>query len=109
ANSAKGSLLRLLHGQSAREPKGPFGVLIVSGDKVDFNGKDKLRRQAEVKFDASKTPRTIDLKEPRGTFVGIYKLDGDELVLCASRGDRRPTKFEAGPGQVLLHYKRTAR
>jgi uncharacterized protein (TIGR03067 family) len=74
-------------------------------------GVDLVLRQAEVRLDASRNPRSIDL-----TFGAlgrdkacpvIYKLEGDKLTLCVPDGDRRPTEFKAKPGQVLLQYTRS--
>lgn len=44
-------------------------------------------------LDPSATPKTIDLTVRGHTARGIYKLEGDELVLCLSMGGPRPTSF----------------
>jgi hypothetical protein len=33
---------------------------------------------------------------------GIYSLEGDELKICAGRGDDRPTDFATEPGAKVL-------
>jgi uncharacterized protein (TIGR03067 family) len=67
------------------------------------------------RIDPGKTPREIDLKITRGqdagkAQLGIYKLEGDSLVLTfqmAGEADR-PEEFEtkAGGGRFLLRLKR---
>jgi uncharacterized protein (TIGR03067 family) len=51
-------------------------------------------------LDPTKTPKTIDLATAKGSsnLRGIYKLDGDDLVLCLSLGGARPTEFTTRPG-----------
>ncbi len=57
-----------------------------------------------VVVDASKTPKTFDLKftagpEKGNTSFGIYKLDGDTWKIClALTGKKRPQKFATSPG-----------
>ena len=45
------------------------------------------------------------------TWRGIYTLEGDRLTFCRSRvpGGERPTAFTAGPGVVLIVYKRSGK
>ncbi|MCS7022279.1 MAG: TIGR03067 domain-containing protein [Gemmataceae bacterium] len=44
-------------------------------------------------LDPTTLPKTIDLTVRGHTARGIYKLEGDELVLCISMGGPRPTAF----------------
>ena len=74
------------------------------GDTVRFLG-DNTTPGADLTFtytlDAAKKPKAIDLKIIKSgdkkdigkTQLGIYRLDGDSLTICA--GDRRPTEFAA--------------
>lgn len=111
-NDASAKLLRLFHGLRPDEKKPErAGYLLVEGEKFMPLGNGKLRREAVGTLDAGKTPKTINLEGTdrflKGSkFVGIYKLDGDELMLCVAEGDVRPTEFKANPGQVLIRYER---
>jgi uncharacterized protein (TIGR03067 family) len=72
----------------------------VQGDKVVFtsNGKE---RTATLTLDASKDPKTYDLRRDDGlrTLKGVYAWDGDDLKICAAddQGDR-PTELTTAPG-----------
>jgi len=110
-NSVKPELLRLLHGIQTAKGDKPFGVLAVQGDKFAFNGKDKVARLAVGKLDAEQTLRAVGLTAKTGsaegkTYLGIYRLQGDELTLCIAEGETRPTEFKANPNQILLRYTR---
>jgi uncharacterized protein (TIGR03067 family) len=63
--------------------------------------------------DAKKSPAEIDLTEgrPGGKDMmvrGIYKIDGDTLVICMTPTGERPTKFEspAGAQTIMMTFKR---
>ena len=62
--------------------------------------------------DPKKTPAEIDVTEGRGMgarpMFGIYKFDGDALVLCLAQKGDRPTDFTAAAGsrRVLVTLKR---
>jgi len=50
-------------------------------------------------LDPAKTPKAIDLTTKGNTARGIYKLDGDDLVVCVSiGGSQRPTEFATKAG-----------
>jgi uncharacterized protein (TIGR03067 family) len=84
----------------------PRKVVTFSGDKVTVMG------DAEYKLDPSKTPKQIDVTvgegpddgpDQKGTHPGIYKLDGDKLVIHqAQPGQDRPTGFESKEGTKTL-------
>ena len=76
---------------------------------VHDNGRDE---PAEFSIDASKTPKTIDIKPQRGgakTVYGIFEVNDDALKLCFTRqGGERPKQFssKAGSEVVLLILER---
>jgi uncharacterized protein (TIGR03067 family) len=78
-------------------------------------------RVGEQKDDAAftadplKKPKEMDVKPNGGPHKGktvkvIYKLDGDELIICYDyeKPDNRPTAFESkdGTAVILITYKR---
>jgi len=49
----------------------------------------------------------IDLMlDSRTTHLGLYRLDGDKLVIVRSSDDLRPKNFEPDPLKNLLRFKR---
>jgi RNA polymerase sigma factor (sigma-70 family) len=75
--------------------------------------------EATLKLDARTKPKTLDSTgvHGNGTYLGIYKLDGDTLTWCQSKaltpaasesGSERPTNFSTkrGDGRSLSIYKR---
>jgi uncharacterized protein (TIGR03067 family) len=79
------------------------------------DGKIKRGSQEEVAYAVNpKTdPPQIELTPVKGkqaAIPGIYKIDGDTLVLCFTKGSsaERPTKFESPDGSriVLFTFKR---
>jgi uncharacterized protein (TIGR03067 family) len=82
------------------------------------NGKaimnDGMRREETTyKTNDSKTPKEIDINEPRNqgnqTIKGIYKIEGDTLKIAFSAngpGNARPTTFDAKDAGVMV-LKRT--
>ena len=105
--SEKRELLRLLHGLDVkRVVKEETRNLAVQKDTFAFNGLDLLRRAATARLDAGKIDLTSTSIIKGAVYLGIYNLDGDDLILCISDGSSRPTEFRAKPGQVLLRYKK---
>src|SRR5262245_45447230 len=52
-------------------------------------------------LEPAKTPKTIDLTTTKGgsnTIKGIYKLEGDDVVMSLSIGGMRPTEFATKTG-----------
>jgi uncharacterized protein (TIGR03067 family) len=63
-----------------------------------------------IKFDASKTPKEVDVTRDTGSSrKGIYKLTDDTFEVCfAAEGKERPTEFsaKAGSGNSLTVWKK---
>ncbi len=84
----------------AKLPEGDR-VLKITADKVIAN-KGGKEDPADYKIDTTKTPHEIDLtaKKDDGKdekLVGIFKVDGDTLIICAVESDKaanRPKEFK---------------
>jgi uncharacterized protein (TIGR03067 family) len=65
-------------------------------------GKMKAPFTGTYTMDATKSPKEIDLtveepKDHKGTYLGVYELDGDKLkITFANSGEDRPTKLDPG-------------
>jgi uncharacterized protein (TIGR03067 family) len=90
------------------------GRMVVEGDGITttWAGRDTF---ATFKLDPAMTPRAIDITFKDGplkdqTVKGIYRFDGDHLVMCraAQPGRERPADFasNAGSGRILVVWKR---
>ncbi len=91
--------------------------LSFSGDRFEIKSKaGKTVYAGTVRTDPKATPAAIDFAHSLGalngkTWKGIYKLDGDTLIVCDNAADLakgRPAAFEAkrGSGYVLLTFVR---
>ncbi len=88
----------------------------IAGDKLTAMKKDGKEDSLTVKFDPSKTPKQVTTTEakPGGkaeTSVGIYKLDGDTLTICAVESEKeadRPKEFKTAKDSnaMILVLKR---
>jgi uncharacterized protein (TIGR03067 family) len=74
----------------------------VKGDAYTIHRFRTKAGSGTFKLDASKTPKQIDMTPDggkAGTIEGIYKFDGDKLVMCyAGPKGKRPTAFESKEG-----------
>ena len=88
-------------GKQAPEEEGKdIKVTFGADGKVTFKMPDK-EITGTYKLDAAKKPKTITLEATdEKTLYGIYKLEGDKLMICAAEGsaDDRPTEFTTKEG-----------
>lgn len=94
-------------------PPGGIAFEFTPDGKVRIRDGPKQSPPADYKTDPKKSPAEIDIDLPdtgrkAPAMAGIYRLDGDTLTLCVSRGGTRPTKFEspAGSDVTLMTFKR---
>jgi uncharacterized protein (TIGR03067 family) len=77
-----------------KEMKFVFGQPAENNVMMKFG--DKEEKPSTFTIDPSKTPKQIDIiPEGRKPAKGIYKLDGDTLVICANNKGDRPKDFKA--------------
>ena len=84
--------------------------ITIKGDLFSIKTKDEANKELTIKLDPSAKPATIDMKPKDGkekNVMGIYKLDGDTLTICATDENKeRPKEFSATKGVALLVLKR---
>lgn len=79
----------------ANDPMGGKPKWVIKGDKVFYGGVEI----AELKVDASTSPKIVDLKlrDPERVYEGIYEVEKGKLKLCLNRltegAKDRPGKF----------------
>src|SRR5262245_33898253 len=87
------------------------------GDEFVVKLRDELMMKGTFKLDASRKPKTIDLKIEEGpkdrkgkTAPGIYQLDGDKLTICIEKAGsvNRPKELASTEGSksILLKFER---
>jgi uncharacterized protein (TIGR03067 family) len=83
-------------------------VLKVKGDAFAFAGTEAGKMTAKIA--PTRSPKTIDLTNPKGrTWLRVYELKGDKLVITVAVGKTRPTKVVEDnvlSGQAYAVYKR---
>lgn len=78
-----------------------------SNGKLLILQRGKQVNEGVYRVDHSQTPATIDFDLTSGKFIGIFRVDGDEMLLCdtsAGANASRPKQFN-GPGYTLT-FKR---
>ena len=88
-------------------------TLVLKGDKFDVRQEDKegeSKGESSCKIDQAKKPKAIDFKgAERYPALGIYRFEGDTLVLCWAEPERpRPVDFATSNENrsTLFHLKR---
>ena len=100
-------------GKDLKEDEIKVRSLEIKGEKITFPREGKPGT-ISIKIDPSQSPAHFDGTYDDGplkgvTGKGIYKLDGDKLIICSSGpGKDRPTEFASKPGSgtILRVYKR---
>lgn len=75
----------------------------IQGDRFSH----AMASEAKIKLDDTRTPKQITIQDKEGklTFRGIYAIDGDTMTICIN-GDgtdvRRPEEFVSREGTPLL-------
>ncbi len=101
-----------MDGQKQPEDDAKQFKVIIKGDKYTLKRGDDTVNQGTFTIDATKKPKTIDIKPTEGdnsgqTMLGIYEQDGDTQKTCYAQPDKkRPTKFSSDDGQTLIVQKR---
>jgi RNA polymerase sigma factor (sigma-70 family) len=85
-------------------------MIFTADGKVTLTAPGKGEKGGTYKLDRAKKPKELTIStDEGGTIKGIYKLDGDDLTICASDKDgERPTEFatKEGSDATLLVLKR---
>jgi uncharacterized protein (TIGR03067 family) len=89
-------------------------VLVVESDTFRILANDKVISAGKLKFDPSKSPRTLDAINTEGPLKGvvqkaIYRIKCDSMTaVFAKPGTARPTEFKTKDGseQSLIRYER---
>jgi len=81
--------------------KGDVFSLIIKGEE----------KAAQIKLDISKQPRTIDFIPNEGldkgkTYLGIYKIEKDELTIAFVKTGERPKEFNSENDVTLMKLKK---
>jgi uncharacterized protein (TIGR03067 family) len=91
-------------------------VMIFKDGRYTFKGAGIEEEVGEFKLDPKAKAPSLDYTIKEGMHkgkrqLGIYKFDGDTLIICLAQegADKRPTEFKTGddgPGFVMFTMKR---
>ena len=93
---------------------GKLTVSMTADGKLTIKEGNDEPERSKYTIDPKKDPTQIDIIEPLGngmksiTVPGIYKFDGDTLILCIAQKGERPKAFASAKGDrtVLITLKR---
>jgi uncharacterized protein (TIGR03067 family) len=86
------------NGKTEPEQNHKGNTLTFTKDKATLKEGKHTPIEFVSSIDPAKSPKTIDLTAKTVAIRGIYKFEGEELVLCLSIGANRPTEFATKPG-----------
>lgn len=104
-----------VRGGKVEKDDGPASITFTADGKLRVReGKREKPEEIPYTHNPKKDPAEIDLTEPGGgmkggeVMKGIYRIDGDTLLLCLSMEGDRPTTFDspAGANRILVTLKR---
>jgi uncharacterized protein (TIGR03067 family) len=83
--------------------------LEIKGSKFELEGKlprenSGVRFECTFHLDPTTNPKQIDLSCKAGGGEGIYKFEGDTLVICVGSKGGRPSSFEMKKPEVCEAY-----
>jgi uncharacterized protein (TIGR03067 family) len=89
-------------------------VMTVKGTEMSTETEDGGKKKATkytLATDRSKTPRVYHETGPSGkAFSGIYKVEGNKLIMCSQKDGTPPAEFSAhrddGKGRRIMEYER---
>jgi len=83
-------------------------VLSFKGNKLTIREGDKVIEEASIKdLGPGKQPKTFEYVTERGTYPGIYLVEGDLFIACVGYGGKPATfSAEEGSKNELVVYKR---
>jgi uncharacterized protein (TIGR03067 family) len=107
-----GEAWTLVEDNGKKIPPGAVKIVFNKGTATwQFGGPEGVEQiNANFRHNPSKDPKEIDLAAdpdaPQRTMPGIYKIEGDLLIICL--GAERPTQFIGGANRKasLLVFKR---
>jgi uncharacterized protein (TIGR03067 family) len=105
-----------VEGQQVPEAKIQGTTLTIKGDKYIVTTRE-MKHEVTIQLDPAQKPKAIDMAFPDGTNLpkigkGIYKLEGDNFILCRAQSTEadRPAQFGTWPntGLFMVTWKRKA-
>ena len=99
-------LIRLVIAGRDRSERGKGTTIVIAADRMKQFVRGKLTHEWVVTRDADKKPMVLDRKQLPGettgiNYRGIFRLDGNTLVLCFCHG-KRPNDFGCAAFGVYL-------
>jgi uncharacterized protein (TIGR03067 family) len=88
------------------QSKGPISAVISKDKLVLWNG-DRKAAEMACRLDPAQTPAAINVQFQGRETLGIYRLDGDKLLIRLNdAGAGRPKDFDAKENNLAMHLSR---